>query len=88
MSASTEIRLLSKVVALITGGASGLGKATAARLVRQGASVVIADLANSNGSQVVKDIGGNSIFVPTNVKNTHLDVLVSISILSCSTGYL
>ena len=35
MAASSEIRCISKVVALITGGASGLGKATAARLARQ-----------------------------------------------------
>lgn len=33
--ASTEIRAVSKVIALVTGGASGLGKATAARLARQ-----------------------------------------------------
>ena len=34
-AALAEIRSISKVVALVTGGASGLGKATAARLARQ-----------------------------------------------------
>ena len=36
--------MLSHIVAIITGGASGLGAATAACLVRHGARVVIADL--------------------------------------------
>ena len=67
MAAFKEIRSLSKVVALVTGGASGLGRATAARLSRQGAGVVIADLPTSNGENVAKEIGGNTTFVPTDV---------------------
>ena len=64
---ASQFRSVAKVVALVTGGGSGLGRATATRLVRQGASVVIADLPNSPGEEAVKDIGGNCTFVPTDV---------------------
>ena len=53
MAASGEIRQISKVVALVTGGASGLGRATVARLARQGARVLVADLPDSNGEEMV-----------------------------------
>ena len=65
--ASSEIRSIARVVALVTGGASGLGKATVARLVRGGASVVIADLPVSGGEEVAKSVGGNCSFFPTDV---------------------
>ena len=64
---STEIRALSKALALVTGGASGLGKATVARLVRHGARVIIADLSSSNGEQVAEEMGKNACFVATDV---------------------
>lgn len=67
MAASAEIRQIPKVVALVTGGASGLGRATVARLARQGARVVVADLPDSNGEEVVKECGDHTIFVPTDV---------------------
>lgn len=62
-----EIHSLSRVVALVTGAASGLGRATAARLARQGASVVLADLPTSEGEAVAKEIGGNASFVAADV---------------------
>ncbi|WP_247046118.1 SDR family NAD(P)-dependent oxidoreductase [Arthrobacter rhizosphaerae] len=43
-------------VALITGGASGLGAATARRLYRAGASVVLLDLASSSGSAYAAEL--------------------------------
>jgi NAD(P)-dependent dehydrogenase (short-subunit alcohol dehydrogenase family) len=51
--------------ALVTGGASGLGAATAERLARGGARVVIADLRSSDGKAVAERIGAT--FVPTDV---------------------
>lgn len=51
--------------ALIAGGASGLGLATAAEFVRAGADVVIADLATSPGLSNATAIGAQ--FVPTDV---------------------
>ena len=66
-AASKDIRAISKVIAIVTGGASGLGKATAARLVQNGARVTIADLPTSKGNDVAKELGDNCAFVPTNV---------------------
>ncbi len=44
-------------VALVTGGGSGLGRATAEALAAAGASVVIVDLPTSDGEQVAEDLG-------------------------------
>ena len=46
-------------VALVTGGASGLGLATVKELHGAGASVVILDLGNSDGETVAKELGEN-----------------------------
>lgn len=54
-------------VALVTGGASGLGLATARRLVGAGAAVVIADLPSSRGKQVAEEFGDSAAFAPTDV---------------------
>jgi 3-hydroxyacyl-CoA dehydrogenase/3-hydroxy-2-methylbutyryl-CoA dehydrogenase len=51
--------------ALITGGASGLGEATARRLGAAGADVTILDLPESDGAEVAEHIGGR--FVPADV---------------------
>lgn len=64
---SKDIRAISKVIAIVTGGASGLGRATAARLVQNGACVTIADLPTSKGNDVAKELGENCTFAPTNV---------------------
>ena len=51
--------------AIVTGGASGLGEATARVLAAAGAHVVIADLNEEAGKQVAAEIGGQ--FAKTNV---------------------
>ena len=53
--------------ALVTGGASGLGRATAERLVRLGAKVTIVDLPTSAGASVAQEIGGGTQFVAADV---------------------
>lgn len=54
-------------VALVTGGASGLGRATAEGLVAAGARVVVADLASSDGAAVAEALGDAARFVPADV---------------------
>ncbi|WP_332642195.1 SDR family NAD(P)-dependent oxidoreductase [Aeromicrobium sp.] len=54
-------------VALVTGGASGLGLATARRLAAAGAKVVALDLPSAKGSLLGEEVGGAITFVPADV---------------------
>jgi NAD(P)-dependent dehydrogenase (short-subunit alcohol dehydrogenase family) len=62
--------------AIVTGGASGLGEATARVLAAAGAHVVIADLNEDAGKQVAAEIGGQ--FAKTNVTEAD-DVLAAVA---------
>jgi len=60
-------------VALVTGGASGIGRATALTFAREGAKLIIADMNEEGGHQTVHMItekGGDAIFVQTDVSKT------------------
>ena len=54
--------------AIVTGGASGIGAATARQLAAKGARVVVADLQAEKGEALAKEIGG--VFVTVDVTNT------------------
>ena len=58
---------VSGAVALVTGGASGLGRGVAELLVARGARVVIADLEGSAGEAVAAELGTNVRFAPCDV---------------------
>jgi len=58
---------LAGAVALVTGGASGLGLAAATELVSAGAAVVLVDLPSSPGAQAAEGLGSDAVFVPTDV---------------------
>ncbi|KAM9250204.1 3-hydroxyacyl-CoA dehydrogenase type-2 [Cariama cristata] len=61
------IRSVKGLVALVTGGASGLGRATVERLVELGARVVLLDLPTSPGLQLAKELGERCAFAPADV---------------------
>lgn len=58
---------LDGAVALVTGGASGLGRATAEALLAGGAQVVLADLPGSPGEQTAQELGEGAVFQATDV---------------------
>jgi NAD(P)-dependent dehydrogenase (short-subunit alcohol dehydrogenase family) len=60
--------MLENKVAIVTGGSSGIGAATAKLFAKNGARVVIADIDEAGGKQVVESIkqsGGDATFVKT-----------------------
>ncbi|MGV1009192.1 MAG: 3-hydroxyacyl-CoA dehydrogenase [Dermatophilaceae bacterium] len=58
---------ITNTVALVTGGASGLGLATVRRLHEDGASVVVVDLPGSDGPAVAASLGERVAFVEADV---------------------
>src|SRR4029453_10781319 len=79
-----EITMAGRVegkVALVTGGASGIGRATALTFAREGAKLVVADMNEDGGQQTVHMIteqGGEAIFIKTDVsKAVEVQALIS-----------
>lgn len=87
-------------LALVTGGARGLGRATALRLAEAGRDVVIADLLDEQGRQTVADVeslGQRALYIPTDVTdeaavqatvNQAVEAFGRLDILVCCAGIL
>ena len=61
------MRKLDERVAVITGGASGIGKATVELFVKEGARVVVADIQDEQGQEFTKSLGNSATFKHTDV---------------------
>jgi len=72
---------------LITGGASGLGAATARLLVSEGASAVIADTNRAAGEALAVELGANSRFALTDVTSEH-DAQAAVDLALGAFGHL
>ncbi len=78
---------LKEKVAIITGGASGMGAATAKRFVDEGARVIIADLQVDKGNELATSLGGNARFIAADVGRED-DVIAMIEVASGQYGRL
>jgi NAD(P)-dependent dehydrogenase (short-subunit alcohol dehydrogenase family) len=56
-------------VAIVTGGASGLGEGLARRFAAEGAKVLIADVDGGSGAALAAEIGANALFVEADVSD-------------------
>lgn len=77
------MRMLESQVAVITGGASGLGRETALLFAEHGAAVVVADVSDDEGDSVVQTIldgGGEARYVHADVRRAaELDAAVALA---------
>ncbi len=78
------MKTFAEKVVLITGAASGIGKTTAIAFAEKGAKVVVSDINETKGNEVVSEIkgyGGEAIFIKTDVSNkSDIQLLVQESI--------
>lgn len=77
---------LKGMVALVTGGASGLGEATGRRFVESGARVVLVDVNKDRGRAVAKELGHSALFVEADV--TDVNAVHEAIDTACSYGSL
>ncbi|CAM6102154.1 unnamed protein product [Calypogeia fissa] len=68
-SSNNASRRLEGKVAVVTGGASGIGEATVRTFVSNGAKVVVADIQDGPGLQLVQELGGDEV-----ARYVHCDV--------------
>jgi NAD(P)-dependent dehydrogenase (short-subunit alcohol dehydrogenase family) len=68
-------------VAIVTGGASGIGRATAELFVAEGAKVVVADVNAAQGEELVAQLGASAVFQKADVsKRADVQALVDLAV--------
>ncbi|XP_072997230.1 momilactone A synthase-like isoform X1 [Typha latifolia] len=67
LSTDSEQGRLSGKVAVITGAAGGIGKASATEFIRQGAKVILADIQTQLGESIASQLGSNATFIQCDV---------------------
>ncbi|KAM5563905.1 secoisolariciresinol dehydrogenase [Rosa sericea] len=98
MGYSSQSGRLEGKVALITGAASGIGKATASKFISNGAKVVLSDIQHQLGQDAAKELGPNASFIACDVtkesdisnavdftisKHSQLDIMHSNAGVAC-----
>ena len=78
------IKRFENKVALVTGGSSGIGRASALAFAREGAKVVIADIAVDGGektAEIIREARGTAIFIRADVsKGIEVEALINKAI--------
>ena len=65
-------------IAIVTGSARGIGKATAATLIANGATVVLSDILQEQGEETAKQLGPAASFVPCDIsKRDQVESLIA-----------
>lgn len=68
-------------VAIITGGASGIGEGTVELFVREGAKVVIADVQDEAGERIANSLGENVVYQHTDVsKEADIEAMIDLAV--------
>ena len=70
LATAIEMKKFENKICLVTGAASGIGKATALAFAQSGATVIVSDVNEEQGLKVVSEIenlGGKSIFIKCNI---------------------
>jgi len=70
---------------VVTGGSSGLGGATATKLIEKGANVIILDINEETGKAKEAELGANSRFIKTDV-TSEADVMAAIQLAKTTFG--
>jgi NAD(P)-dependent dehydrogenase (short-subunit alcohol dehydrogenase family) len=81
------VSLATRRACLVTGGGSGLGRATALAFAREGARVLVADIDDVAGAEtvdLVNDAGGEGLFISTDVTNS---AAVEAMVAACVTAF-
>ncbi|HLY58995.1 MAG TPA: glucose 1-dehydrogenase [Stellaceae bacterium] len=72
---------LSGKIAIVTGGSSGIGRATVQRFVEEGARVVIADIADRAGEDLAAALGESAVYKRTDVsKSADVEAVVAFAV--------
>lgn len=81
------MKLLANKIAVITGAAQGIGRACAARLVKEGATVVLSDVNHELGeaaAQALRADGGNAYYQPCDVTDqAAVQALMDFTVKTC-----
>ncbi len=78
-----EPKPLASRVALVTGGGSGIGRATARRLAAEGACVAVADRNAAAAGEVAGELGGADVAVPVPVDVTSENAIIEALAQAC-----